>query len=235
MRSLFPSFQFPQLLFPTVRIVLLCLGLWPLSAFGHQAGEFYQKAVEAIQGNNLQQAELLLQQAIKEFPAYAEAHHLLGMVHYQHTQDPNTAIPSLKHAVELNPNFPQAQYDLGLLLLKQERMEEAQQVIQQALSIYPGFWEARLTLAKIFDQTGATENAIQEYEAVLRQQPTTSEALYLLAYQLMQRNHIERAQELLTVLYVGRDIDDCREAFSAFEAVTALLARRDEGAASSVV
>ena len=140
-----------------------------MPGFGHKAGEFYHKAVDAIQDKNFQQADSLLQQAISDFPAYAEAHHLLGLVQFQITQDPDKAIPSLRQAVQLNGNFAQAYYDLALLLLKQERIDEAQQQLQHALSVYPEFWEARLTLAKIFDQTGATDNAIQEYETVLKQ------------------------------------------------------------------
>ncbi|MFA9562221.1 MAG: tetratricopeptide repeat protein, partial [Nitrospirota bacterium] len=176
------------------------VGFWPMPGFGHQAGEFYHKAVEAIQDKNLQQADSLLQQAISDFPAYAEAHHLLGIVQYQMTQDPDKAIPSLRQAVQLNGNFAQAHYDLALLLLKKERIEEAKQQLQHALTVYPEFWEARLTLAKIFDQTGATDKAIQEYETVLKSQPLASEALYHLAYHFMQNGDSSQAQELLTRL-----------------------------------
>jgi tetratricopeptide (TPR) repeat protein len=111
----------------------------------------------------------------------------------------NTAIPALQQAVKLNANFVQARYDLGLLFLKQEQIEEAQQQFLQALTLYPGFWEARLTLAKIYDQRGETSKAIKEYETVLTQQPEARDALYNLAYHLM-RNDETQAKELLTRL-----------------------------------
>ena len=139
------------------KVLIFLIGLCPIPGFGHPAGTFYQQAVEAVQSKNFVKAESLLQQAITEFPAYADAYHLLGLVLYQRTQNTHTAIPALKQAVKLNPNFVQAHYDLGLLLLKQEQMEEAQQAIQQALTLYPGFWEARLTLAKIHDQAWRDE------------------------------------------------------------------------------
>jgi len=180
-------------------LLILFVSFYPLPAFSHRANDLYREAVSAIHDKNLQQADSLLQQAIKEFPAFSEAHHLFGMVQYQLTQDPNKAIPALKQAVNLNPNLVQAQYDLGLLYLNQKHMEKAQQTIQQALTIYPRFWEARLTLAKIYDQRGETSKAITEYETVLTQQPEASDALYHLAYHLM-RNDGTQAQELLTRL-----------------------------------
>jgi tetratricopeptide (TPR) repeat protein len=179
------SFHVRQCILIVGGLLVFFIAFWPMPGFGHPAGEFYHKALEAIQDKNLQQAESLLEQAIKEFPSYAEAHHLLGLVQYQRTQDAHTAIPALQQAVKLNPNFAQAHYDLGLLFLNQEKMEEAQQAIQQTLTLYPGFWEARLTLAKTFDQTGATDNAIQEYGTVLKQEPLASEALFHLAYHLI--------------------------------------------------
>ncbi len=190
-----------RLLFLSVFIFLSCLfSLWPISGFGHPAGDLYDQATKAIQGKNLQQAETLLQQAITAFPSYADAHYLLGMVQYQQTQDANTAIPALKQAVHFNPNFAQAHYDLGLLFLSQKKNHEAQESLQQALTIYPGFWEARLTFAKLLDQGGATDQAIQEYETVLEQEPQAPDALYQLAYHSMQDHNNSRAQELLTRL-----------------------------------
>jgi len=101
----------------------------------------------------------------------------------------------------MNPHLVQAHYDLGLLFFKQEHMEEAQQSIQQALTIYPRFWEARLTLAKMYDQRGEIDKAIEEYQRVLTHQPLASEALYLLAYQQEDEpqkaiQHFQRVTEL---------------------------------------
>lgn len=197
MSSLCKSFHVQQFFLIVTKLLIFFVGFWPIPGLSHPAGEFYYKAVEAIQDKNLQQAESLLQQAITDFPAYAEAHYLLGMVQYQMTQDAGEAIPSLEQAVQLNGNFATAHYHLGLLLLKQDKMEEAQQHFQQALAIYPGYWEARLTLAKTFDQTGAIDNAIQEYESVLKQEPLATDALFHLSYHLMQENQTDRAQDLL--------------------------------------
>ena len=77
----FPSSSFfKKSLMSIMGLISFSVGFWPISGFGHQAGEFYHQAMEAIQDKNLHQAESLLQQSITEFPSYAEAHHLLGMV-----------------------------------------------------------------------------------------------------------------------------------------------------------
>ena len=137
------SFHWPSsvqhVLLSIISIISFSIGFWPMPGFTHPAGEFYHQAIEAMQNKNIEQAESYLQQAITEFPAYADAHHLLGMIQYQRTQNVTTAIPALKQAVKLNPNFAQAHYDLGLLLLKQEQMDEAQQQLQQALIHLPRF------------------------------------------------------------------------------------------------
>jgi TolA-binding protein len=83
MSALCKSFHVRQFILIVAGLLTFFVGYWPMPGFGHQAGEFYHKAVEAIQDKNLQQAASLLQQAISDFPAYAEAHHLLGIVQYQ--------------------------------------------------------------------------------------------------------------------------------------------------------
>ena len=200
MNSVCKSFHFRHFFQIFAGLLIFLVGFWPMPGWGHQAGEFYHQAIQAIQDKNLPQAKSFLEQAIKEYPEYPRAHHLLGVVQFQLTQDPNKGIPSLKRAIQLNENLAQAHYDLGLLLLRQEQMAEAQEAIQHALTLYPRFWEARLTLAKTFDQTGATDKAIQEYETVLTQEPFASEALFHLAHHMMQKNQPDRAQDLLTRL-----------------------------------
>ena len=155
--------------------------LWPSPVMSHEAGDLYREAVAAVEHQHFNKAKLLLEQAIQEFPAFAEAHHLFGLVEFQLTQQPDQAIPALQQAIRLSPNLAQAQYDLALLFIKQSDMQKAQEAAQQALLIYPRFWQARLTLAKLFDQLFLTRQAIQEYRSVLTQQPFQAEALYNLA------------------------------------------------------
>ncbi|MDH4195674.1 MAG: tetratricopeptide repeat protein, partial [Nitrospirota bacterium] len=163
---------------PWKKIFLCLVLLWPLPALSHEAGNLYREALVAVESQDFKKAKPLLEQAIQEFPAFAEAHHLYGLVEFQLTQQPERAIPALQQAIQLYPNLAQAQYDLALLFIKQEKMKEAQNAVQQALNIYPRFWEARLTLAKLFDQLALTNQATQEYQTVLTQQPLQPEALY---------------------------------------------------------
>lgn len=181
--------------------IILCLFLLcPLPALSHEAGNLYQEALSAVETQDFNKAKRLLEQAIQEFPAFAEAHHLYGLVEFQLTQQPERAVPALQQAIRLNPNLAQAQYDLALLFITQEKMKEAQDAAQQALKIYPRFWEARLTLAKLFDKQALTNQAVQEYQTVLAQQPFQAEALYNLAFQYMQTEDFDLAQPLLAIL-----------------------------------
>jgi tetratricopeptide (TPR) repeat protein len=118
----------------------LCLFLlWPLPVLSHEAGNLYREALSAVESQDFNTAKPLLEQAIQEFPTFAEAHHLYGLVEFHLTQQPERAIPSLQQAIRHNPNLAQAQYDVALLLIKQEKMKEAQEAAQQALTIYPRF------------------------------------------------------------------------------------------------
>lgn len=181
--------------------LLLCLFfLWPLPALSHQAGDLYHDALAAVESQNFEQAKSLLEQAIQEFPDFADAHHLFGLVEFQITQQPERAIPALQQAIRLNPKLAQAQYDLALLFIQQGNVQEAQSAVQKALHIYPRFWEARLTLAKLFDQLALTNQAIQEYRTVLTQKPFQEQALYNLASQYMRTEDLDLAHPLLLQL-----------------------------------
>lgn len=39
-------------------IISFSVGFWPIAGFGHPAGELYQQAVEAVQGENLNRLNL---------------------------------------------------------------------------------------------------------------------------------------------------------------------------------
>ncbi|MEO8325566.1 MAG: tetratricopeptide repeat protein, partial [Nitrospirota bacterium] len=89
--------------------IFLCLiFLWPLPAFGHQAGNLYRDALSAVEKQDFKTAQTLLEQAIQEFPGFPEAHHLYGLVEFQLTQQPERAISALQQAIRLNPNLAQA-------------------------------------------------------------------------------------------------------------------------------
>ena len=178
-------------------IVLLSL---PSVVFGHSAGLLYNDALSSFQAGDLAKTQEILRQVIAQFPRFAAAHHLLGLAYVQQTGKAENAITEIKQALELNPNFAQAYYDISLIFISQHQFDEAQSMLQKAHEIYPGFWEAQLVQAKLHEHTQAIEPAINEYKMVLDLKPHQEEALFRLAYIYDQEGRMDEARALLIQL-----------------------------------
>jgi tetratricopeptide (TPR) repeat protein len=84
-------------------------------------------------------------------------------------------------AILSEPTLVEAYYDLGTLLLEQNRREEAIKCYRLALSIQPDFALANGNLAKILAEEGKLAEAIRHYETAVRASPETAELHYNLA------------------------------------------------------
>lgn len=184
----------------TMGVFISAILLLPGISLGHEAAERYHQAQSAAKAQQWPQAEDFLKQALQHFPNYAEAHHLLGLIQFEVTHDPASAIPSLQQAITLAPHLVQAQYDLALMYLRQQKMEEAQPLLKKALGEYPTFWEAALALAQTFEQQGQIPQALEQYNSVLIQAPDQPEALYAMGYLNFKDGQWEEAHQSLTRL-----------------------------------
>ena len=61
-------------------LVVLGLVVWPASAISHSARTLYNESLVSIQNGNLDSAKRSLRQALSDYPQFAEAHHLLGIL-----------------------------------------------------------------------------------------------------------------------------------------------------------
>jgi tetratricopeptide (TPR) repeat protein len=67
----------------------------------------------------------LLHELVESGKAFADAHHLLGLSYYM-VNRPEEAMASLDKAVELNPNYVEANIHRGILLAEMGRGDEAE-------------------------------------------------------------------------------------------------------------
>ena len=74
------------------------------------------------------------------------------------------AVARLHEALSDNPEFPQAQYELGRALEKQRKFEEAIAPLQRAIKLDPSYAEPHYTLGRIFQRQGNREKAQEEME-----------------------------------------------------------------------
>jgi tetratricopeptide (TPR) repeat protein len=74
------------------------------------------------------------------------------------------AVALLHEALSYNPKFPQAHYQLGLVLEKEGKFQEAIAPLQQAIGLEPSYPEPHYTLGRIYQRQGKREEAQEEIE-----------------------------------------------------------------------
>jgi Tfp pilus assembly protein PilF len=118
--------------------------------------------------------------ALKEFdaalaldPRFAEAHRARGLVLDFGFGNLEEAEKAYRRALELRPGFPEAQNDLGQLLAKRGRPEEALQAFDAALAemTYREPWIARCNKGQALFQMGKKAEGIAEQRACLALAP----------------------------------------------------------------
>ncbi|HLC28982.1 MAG TPA: tetratricopeptide repeat protein [Dehalococcoidia bacterium] len=77
----------------------------------------------------------------------------------------------LREAINLWPNSPEALHNLGIVLLAQERYQEAVEAHERALSQRPRFPEAVNTYGITLAKSGRIEDAAAAFRESLRQKP----------------------------------------------------------------
>ena len=84
------------------------------------------------------------------------------------------AAARLHEALSYNPKFPQAHYQLGLVLEKERKFEEAIAPLQRAIELDPSYPEPHYTLGRIYQRLGKRDEAQEQIEKFkkLKQEPS---------------------------------------------------------------
>lgn len=84
-------------------------------------------------------------------------------------------------ALQLDPDYGQARYNLGNLYFDQERFFEAEREYKSAIKINPKNVFAHLDLANLYNNLGEQEKSEVEYKETLELGPKNAEAHFFLA------------------------------------------------------
>ena len=84
------------------------------------------------------------------------------------------AVARLHEALSYNPEFPQAHYELGLVLQKERKFEEAIAPLQQAIDLDSLYAEPHYTLGGIYQRQGKREQAQEQIEKFKKLRKETS-------------------------------------------------------------
>jgi len=99
----------------------------------------------------------------------------LALAHYRNGMAPKAADP-LRRAVAIDDRFAEAHYLLGLSLRDTDR-DQAQRALRRALEVNATFAAAREELARLYEDMGRHQDAIDQLEALAALEPARPERL----------------------------------------------------------
>ena len=107
-----------------------------------------QQAISIYRTGQLQQAEQICQQILKDFPQHANALHLLGVIAYK-VEEYKIATDLISRAVRIDSDQSLFYINLGNVLQEQGRLEESIEAYQQAIHIQPDNADAYINLRNV--------------------------------------------------------------------------------------
>ncbi len=116
-----------------------------------------------------------LDRAAAKSPAWPNLYFYRGLVNSQ-LENVNEALDDYRRLIEFNANHFEAHYNLGLLLIRQHKLEEAVSVLERATSLAGGARRARAhyQLGRAWMEQGDAfrEKAVENFNRAIRYAPT---------------------------------------------------------------
>jgi tetratricopeptide (TPR) repeat protein len=153
-----------------------------------------RKAVQYHQAGQLQNAEDIYRQIIKNEPENANANHLLGVLALQVGKN-DIAVQFISKAIEKDSSQYSYYSSLGDAFHRQGELDGAIESYRRALSINPGSVQAYGNLGNALRDQGKLDEAIESYEKVLSIQPDSAQAHYSLGVALKDQGRLDDAIE----------------------------------------
>lgn len=140
-------------------------------------------ALRLHQRGQLARAEKAYIQILTQDAENAVAHHLLGRLYYQ-TERCEAAISCLQHALELQPNYPDALIDLANMLHELEQYSQAENCLHQLIQLQPDNAMAYNNLGVLCKDQQRLDEALVAYRRSLELDANNTAVLCNLAYVL---------------------------------------------------
>ncbi len=123
------------------------------------------------------------------------AHAYLGTIFY-HRDDLNNAEHHFKEAAAIKPNEGKYLYNLGLILLKQKRTEEAVSYLQKAIDSGSSDPAVFRFIAEAFEDLRMFDNATVALEKAMKIRPDDTDTMFQLADLYYSRGNLTSAEDL---------------------------------------
>ena len=169
----------------------------------------YSGAYELLYGD-LKKAETLLDLGIKYDPGNPEAHFWMGELR-QKLGDEILARNSYETTLKIQPDFPKAHYRLAMMLIKQNRMDEARFRLKKILPLLEMFPGSKWLRAKVLLRLGEIDfyksnnpAGMKKFKEAIKVDPNNPEGYYLLA---REGNKFVKWENAIKLLERALDID----------------------------
>jgi len=149
-------------------------------------------------------------QALKALGDDAESFFVLAE-YASSRSDSESAIGFLREALRLDPGWAKARNNLGVQLMRLDRVEEALAAYDEVLRFVPDHASSRFNRANALKRLGRLDESITAYEECLRGDPEDLDVLFNIADALEEIHEPERALEYFTrLLEIDPEDEDAR-------------------------
>lgn len=128
----------------------------------------------------------LFSHALRLDPTNWVAHNSLGIV--KANSDPQAALAHFAEAVRQQPVYPDGLQNMGVILMRLGRNEEAVREFSRALDLFPAYSMALVNRAGVYLQMGRTEEALRDLKSLspeARSSPQVKEVIRQLSLQVL--------------------------------------------------
>jgi len=130
--------------------------------------------------------------SIQAFRNYCQAY-----IEFQKGSSMDIVASLFKRALEQDPNFWEAQYNLGVIYYNFDKYDQAKKQFESVIQKNPDFYKPYYGLGVIYYIQRKYELAVQQFEKVLQLNPTHDRTLYYLGRAYVRLNSIEKGLEYL--------------------------------------
>jgi tetratricopeptide (TPR) repeat protein len=147
-----------------------------------KAKEAFDKALQALGENKLDQAEKHLAEAARLAPGHPDVLYLQGVVLLRRGKA-EQAQSALEKATQVDPQNARAFTALGMAFINENKPDQAMAPLKQSLQLDPSNWEAHWTLARALYRQEQYDICLSEAQQALSQSRGAEPAIELLIAQ----------------------------------------------------
>lgn len=150
------------------------------------------RIIKCLDENRLKEAKRTCDKLCRAFPRDPECWSLVGAVE-ERLDRPKRAVSAYKTAISLRPNYYEALFNTGCILLNSDERSEALAFFERALVVRPDSPEALNNLGVLLKNRGDIEEATQYFQRAAMLQPGNALAWFNLGNTLSLMGNAEEA------------------------------------------